>query len=248
MRYLLALLAAMLFAVSVEANVVDPSQGLEFLDLTVTKGKSYDTVSGMMLPGQALDGWRWADEAEAIYLINGVGGFMPPVVASGMISRGSDLSELAINLGITGIFPDRFWAAGLTKSGQFSSRPIIIIDLVDGGAEDIVLNNFTVDKSEGDELIGSFLVREVALGYISGFVTDEHHTPIADAKVWFWQDQVKTSTTTDGTGFYVFEGLPSAWYNIVSNATGFPEKVKELTRLKTDAPWGHRSNINIVLR
>lgn len=51
----------------------DSVTGLDWLDLTVTQGKSYNNILSQLEPGQLYEGWRYASRAEVLQLWNNMG-------------------------------------------------------------------------------------------------------------------------------------------------------------------------------
>lgn len=55
----------------------DTLSGLDWLDLTITRGQSYDDVTGQMGAGQAYEGWRYASRDEVREFWADAGGLGP---------------------------------------------------------------------------------------------------------------------------------------------------------------------------
>ena len=69
------------FSVNTKATLIDidnytrdTDTALEWLDLTETVGLTYNEVQAQIMAGEELDGWRYADAAELISLIDSAGG------------------------------------------------------------------------------------------------------------------------------------------------------------------------------
>lgn len=83
----------------------DTIQGLDFLDVTLSTGRSYNDVSGEFGIGGDFEGFRYATESEVLQLANFV--FSPDVApgtssgASGFFQVGTDWPDLVSNLGNT---------------------------------------------------------------------------------------------------------------------------------------------------
>ncbi|MCP4269449.1 MAG: carboxypeptidase regulatory-like domain-containing protein [Candidatus Brocadiaceae bacterium] len=226
----------------------DSDQGLEFLDPNLTLGRSYMDISSKFGSGLEFEGFRYATIYEVLALINNGAGFTPPAVL-GQNSVGTSgidwLSGLVGLLGETN--PNR--TTGISAGPLLGLGDARVFSIIDDTADisDRVYSAWTLDIFSSDDFVGSFLVQEVVLGFISGFTTDSNHIPIAGAEVWFWKQGTKTETVSDVNGYYIFEGLPSGVYNIVSKKAGYVEKAREKGKLSLNTPWGIKDNVNLVL-
>ncbi len=95
---------------------VDQDNQLEFLDLGLTTGVSFEDMQNTHLqPGGAFEGWRHATRAEVDGLIASAG-----VVRSfSRLTPVSDAVDLARSLGLTFHFPDGDLARGFYDGGGF---------------------------------------------------------------------------------------------------------------------------------
>ena len=93
----------------------------------------------------------------------------------------------------------------------------------------------------------AWLVRDILLSTISGFVTDSSHVPIHEAGVKLKQSGSFTDeTTTDMNGYYEFNDLPDGRYVIVANKNGY-SKDKKIGKLNQSRPWSEEEFINLIL-
>ena len=160
-----------------ESITRDAQQDLDFLDVPLSVGRSYNDVSGQFGPGGDFEGWRHATLEEVITLVNnwGFGPSVPfpsPGDTSGLVnsdSSGTSLAQLASRLGITFVLPG---------SGSFTFG---LVELRDGGT---LLPNIALTGSgfswadyppgsvANDAITGHFLVRTVpapgALALLAG--------------------------------------------------------------------------------
>ncbi len=214
------------------ASVID--NGLEFKIAGI--GVSYNNMGS-----QIEAPWRRATLAEMILMVNNKG--FP--AAGGQIVRGPDISQLVNDLGITGTLSDREYSWGMTVSGLDDSRAVAFVNMFDEAAEDIVVGNWDVGKTSENADIGTFLVREVVTGTISGYTMDANHIPISGVVVKFWKDGTKTETMSDINGWFLFADLLDGQYGIVGIAPGY-EKMKIYTKLKQSAKWGVSASVNFL--
>lgn len=79
----------------------DTDQGLDFLDLTLSQGRSFNDVSGEFGIGGDFEGFRYATIDEFIQLANNFG-VNPPFVPGNAANIDTDIAELVDFLGVTG--------------------------------------------------------------------------------------------------------------------------------------------------
>lgn len=76
--------------------MTDTSTGLDWLNVSITAGMSYNIVSSHLGIGQTFDGWRYATSTEVNTMLTNIGAFSTPYAS---------LSSLISNLGYGWIYP-----------------------------------------------------------------------------------------------------------------------------------------------
>lgn len=156
----------------------DAAQGLDFLDVPLTSGRSFAEVSEQLGEGGEFEGFRFASEAEVLTLANIV--YEPDAVfeagvsdASVQIGQGPEWGELIENLGVTGPDLHRRGLIGLTSTTLDPAGPLQRIRTVEmwygiplAPGEDPQpdldqINLFFLGGPFLDRLPGAFLVRPV---------------------------------------------------------------------------------------
>ena len=151
---------------------VDTTQGLEFLDLTESFGRSFSDVSSQFGAGGDFEGFRYATEQEAVNLINEIGWSGTPAFAAGNTSQtvfgNADAeSSAVINLlgsvsGNAGFFANKggsIVVAGMTSTDISGDKRLVEV-WRQAPILAFARSQLNYDGS-GHVDIGSFLVRPV---------------------------------------------------------------------------------------
>lgn len=144
----------------------DTDQGLDFLDLTLSQGRSFNDVSSEFGVGGDFEGFRYATIDEYIQLANNFG-VNPPFVPGNAANIDTDIGELVEFLGVTGSigpFNRVTWAitSSISPLNPSERRLVEFIDEFDNTifsdriSTEVVLS---VDVSEENLIYGSALVR-----------------------------------------------------------------------------------------
>ena len=144
----------------------DTDQGLDFLDITFSIGRSFDDVSDEFGPEGDFAGFRYALQSEMISLVNNFG-FSPVVTAGRLVTgntRSDQLSGLVDLLGQQpecGGCPNNSRVSG-RLTGTFVGNNVRVVELhdaLDPNANDAVWTFGSQVTSFADFEPGSFLVR-----------------------------------------------------------------------------------------
>lgn len=152
----------------------DTDQGLEFLDLTLTQGRSVDDITSQLSPGGEFHGFRYATTSEVATLVNNYG-FSPGAIGGYPVSATGDLgvdqlSGLVALLGITHVStsPDSNWAQGKTASETGCAVPVLTIRDFSNhptlGDDDTFGIAGCTNSSSTAASLGNFLVRSAPTG------------------------------------------------------------------------------------
>jgi hypothetical protein len=139
----------------------DTAQGLDFLDLTLFTGRSFNVVAGQFGAGGDFEGFRHATSPEVYTLINNFG--FSPGATDGVTNgnTGCDqLSGLLALLGVTStaaILADQ--SLGLTSTILFSGhRRVNLVDFLDSNTNDRVATGGVGFPDIISSTVGHYLV------------------------------------------------------------------------------------------
>jgi hypothetical protein len=157
------------------ATTLDPSSGLEWLDLTATAGQSFNAVSGGF-GGYIAAGWQFATSAQVsqLFVHAGATGTYPEI--SNSPTPNATYETTTILLGLLGATQPNTAGGGITGGastgmagdGFASFRPVITFvgEFTPFGPNYtglILLGGSFIDASNVDPTIGSYLVRTAAV-------------------------------------------------------------------------------------
>ncbi|MDC3331374.1 thrombospondin type 3 repeat-containing protein, partial [Pseudomonadales bacterium] len=146
--------------------LTDLNSGLDWRDVNLTLGLSFNEVSTKILSGDLI-GWRFATIPEINTLISNFSGIEFDVTTYGGIElENNEIDELITLLGPTSIQGSEriVWGFHSTGPSGNSTRSAWLRDVgVEGLTDTTVANNGLTDKSLGLADHGSFLVRETQL-------------------------------------------------------------------------------------
>jgi len=141
---------------------IDTAQGLEFLDLTESRGRSFNEVSAELGVNGDFEGFRFATEQEVVNLINNIG-WSQVVTAGGFFGQSNGVSNEAQTiisfLGATSFAGSEVSTVGLTSTAISSTfvRVVSVIDeLTPFRGLDVVRTDGVTTK---ENPTASFLVR-----------------------------------------------------------------------------------------
>ena len=141
---------------------LDTDTGLEWLDVNLSSGQSFATVSSKFGVGGDFYGYRYATPDEVLTLVNNSWGFSPTVtygILTTVGNTGSDqLSGLVDLLSVTHTYPTRFNTAGRTGT-YYSGTQLWGLDLGDFTSGDDIVYQVAWDDWSGGGW-GSWLVAD----------------------------------------------------------------------------------------
>ena len=147
-----------------DALTRDTEQGLDFLDLMFSAGRSYNDISTQFAPGGDFAGFRYATLDEVIALVNQFG--VSPAVSAGTGTNiASDLAGLVDMLGATNMGTYNRSATGITATPGPGGTGRRMVELLDEYDSVLYMDRVTSEPvfSINDALAvptrGSFLVK-----------------------------------------------------------------------------------------